>query len=86
MVVFLVDFPIVVPFPTFDFAVIELQETVLEPRIQIAAFLVFATVLVLGVEAVHRELACLLAEASEFILLYSKLRGVDHDLVQIEPL
>ena len=86
MVVFLVDFPIVVPFPTFDFAVIELQETVLEPRIQIAALLVFATVLALGVEAVHRELACLLAEASEFILLYSKLRGVDHDLVQIEPL
>ena len=42
--------------------------------------------LALSVEAVHRELACLLAEASEFILLYSKLRGVDHDLVQIEPL
>ena len=59
-VVLLVEFPVVVAFPTLDLTVLKLLEAVLESRIQITAFLIFALVLSLSEEAVRRELACLL--------------------------
>ena len=59
-VVLLVEFPVVVAFPTLNLTVLKLLEAVLESCIQITAFLVFAAVLSLGEEAVRRELACLL--------------------------
>ena len=59
-VVLLVEFPVVVAFPTLDLTVLKLLEAVLESRIQITAFLIFASVLSLSEEAVRRELACLL--------------------------